>query len=213
MHSFGTSGIRAVAESRLVQLALNVGLSVGTVYGNVVGCDTRTSSEALKHAFISGLLSAGSRSCDAGVVPMVTPYLLTKLGCSVVVLNCYPSGFFPHAIEATEANLGDLMRVIGELGAHLGIAHDGDADRVMVVDDRGRFVSGDKLLAIFAQGIGVKEVITTIDASMAIEEMGFDVTRTRVGDTYVSEEVKRGGDFGGEQEAGFSPISHSALLR
>jgi len=302
MQLFGTSGIRGVVDKNLVQLALKVGLAVGEVYGSIiVGSDTRTSSQAMKHALISGLLAAGSRCYDAGVVPtptlalatrefgagvmitashnppeyngikllspdgsgfdsyqrrqieeiissdsfsvarwddikngniyngaieqhierilrnfpaqlklkvvvdcgcgaasVVTPYLLRKLGCEVVGLNCYPSGFFPRDIEPTEANLVDLVKATRELGADLGIAHDGDGDRMMVVDDRGRFVSGDKLLAILAQEAGAKEVVTTIDASMAINEMGFSVTRTRVGDIYVSEELKRGGDFGGE---------------
>jgi len=90
------------------------------------------------------------------------------------------------------------MKATKELGADLGIAHDGDADRMMVVDNKGRFVSGDKLLVIFAQEVGTKKVVTTIDASMAIDEMGLKVTRTRVGDNHVSEELKRGGRFGGE---------------
>jgi len=302
MQLFGTSGIRRVADNNLIQLALKIGLSVGKAYGSiVVGSDTRTSSDAIKHALISGLLAAGSRCCDAGVVPtptlalaarefgagvmitashnppqyngvkllnsdgsafnssqqkqveesvfgdpfsvapwdeikggsihkgavrrhierilsgftgglglkvavdcgcgaasVITPDLLRKLGCEVVALNCKLGGFFPHDIEPTEVNLGELMRATKELGADLGIAHDGDGDRMMAVDDGGRFVSGDKLLAIFAREVGAKEVVTTIDASMAIDEMGFKVTRTRVGDTYVSEELKKGGDFGGE---------------
>ena len=69
---------------------------------------------------------------------------------------------------------------------------------MMIVDDRGIFVPGDKLLAIFAQEVGAKEIVTTIDASMVIDEMGFKIIRTRVGDTYVSEELKKGGGFGGE---------------
>ncbi len=302
MQLFGTSGIRRVVGKDLIQLALKVGLAVGKVYGGVVvGSDTRTSSEAMKYALISGLLAAGSKGYDAGVIPtptlalaarefeagamitashnppeyngikllnpdgsafgsdqqnqiegmilddslsaavwdkiknsslysgavekhierilqdfpgglklkvvldcgcgaasVVTPYLLRKLNCEVVTLNCYPSGFFPHAIEPTESNLGDLMRATREFGADLGIAHDGDGDRMMAVDDKGRFIPGDKLLALFAQEAGTKEVVTTIDASMAIDEMGFNVTRTRVGDNYVSEELKKGGDFGGE---------------
>jgi len=302
MQLFGTSGIRRVADKNLIQLALKVGLAVGQVYDSVVvGCDTRTSSEAMKHALVSGLLAAGSRGCDAGVIPtptlafavrefdagamitashnppeyngikllnpdgsafssdqqkqiegmilddslsvavwdkiknssiysgavdrhiehilqdfpgrlklkvvldcgcgaasVVTPYLLRKLGCAVVTLNCYPSGFFPHAIEPTESNLGDLMQATRNFGADLGIAHDGDGDRMMAVDDKGRFIPGDKLLALFAQEVEAKEVVTTIDASMTIDEMGFSVTRTKVGDTYVSEELKKGGDFGGE---------------
>jgi phosphoglucosamine mutase len=302
MQLFSTSGIRRVADKNLIQLALEVGLAVGKVYGSVVvGSDTRTSSEAMKYALISGLLAAGSRSGDAGVVPtptlafatrefdagamitashnppeyngikllnpdgsafgsdqqkqiegmildgslsvaqwdkirssniyseaidrhiehilrdfpsglrlkvvldcdcgaasVITPYLLRKLGCEVITLNCYPSGFFPHAIEPIESNLGDLMRATREFGADLGIAHDGDGDRMMAVDDKGRFIPGDKLLALFAQEVGAKEVVTTIDASMTIDEMGFSVTRAKVGDTYVSEELKKSGDFGGE---------------
>ena len=54
------------------------------------------------------------------------------------------------------------------------------------------------LLALFAQEAGARKVVTTIDASMSIDEMGFEVTRTRVGDIYVSEELKKRGDFGGE---------------
>ncbi len=302
MALFGTSGIRRVADRSLIELAQKVGLAVGEVYGNVVvGCDTRTSSDAVKHAFISGLLAAGSECCDAGVIPtptvalaarefkagvmitashnppeyngikllnpdgsafdaeqqeqiesmilgdslsaapwgeigsnsvhngaidkhiehilrdfpslpklkvvldcgcgaasVITPDLLKRLGCEVVALNCFPTGFFPRAIEPTEANLEDLIRATRKLDADLGIAHDGDADRMMAVDDNGRFVPGDSLLVLFAQQVEAKEVVTTIDASMVIDEMGFDVTRTKVGDTYVSEELKKGGDFGGE---------------
>jgi phosphoglucosamine mutase len=136
--------------------------------------------------------------CDCGAASVITPYLLRKLGCEVITLNCYPSGFFPHAIEPIESNLGDLMRATREFGADLGIAHDGDGDRMMAVDDKGRFIPGDKLLALFAQEMEAKEVVTTIDASMTIDEMGFSVTRAKVGDTYVSEELKKSGDFGGE---------------
>ena len=302
MNLFGTSGIRRVADKDLAQLALKVCLAVGTEYPSVVvGCDTRTSSQAVKHALVSGLLFAGAKCSDAGVVPvptlayvarqftagamitashnppqyngiklvnpdgsafdscqrrqieemvlgdsfdsaqwdeirgsniydgaveehiagilqnfpgdlklkvvvdgccgaasLVTPSLLRKLGCEVIALNCYPCGFFPHQIEPTEANLGALIRATREFDADLGIAHDGDADRMMAVDDKGRFIPGDKLLALFARELGAEEVVTTIDASMSIEEMGLRVTRTRVGDIYVSEELKKKGQFGGE---------------
>jgi phosphoglucosamine mutase len=61
MQLFGTSGIRRVADQELLQLTLKVGMAVGKVYDNgVVGCDTRTTSQALKHAVISGLLCGGS---------------------------------------------------------------------------------------------------------------------------------------------------------
>jgi phosphoglucosamine mutase len=302
MGLFGTSGIRAVFNKELVDLAFKVGLAVGKNHGNVVvGTDTRTSRDAMKHAVISGLLAAGASCRDAGIAPTptlafitrefdagvmitashnppeyngikllnpdgssftssqqtqieeailaesfdiahwgevkhssiydgaikhhiesilahfpdelklkvvvdagcgaaseVTPQLLERLGCEVVTLNCYPSGFFPRGIEPTEANLENLRKVVKESGANLGIAHDGDADRMMAVDDRGEFIPGDKLLAIFARAVGAKDLVTTLDASMAIEESGINVRRTRIGDTCVSEELRNGGDFGGE---------------
>jgi len=136
--------------------------------------------------------------CDGAAASVITPGLLERLGCEVVAMNCEPSGFFPHAIEPIEDNLGELIRSTKETGADLGIAHDGDADRMMAVDDRGRVIAGDKLLVLFARQMRAKEIVTTVDASMAVDEMGFSVTRTRVGDIHVSEELKRGGDFGGE---------------
>ena len=302
MKYFGSSGIRAFFNWDLLALAFRVGLAVGRNYRNVVvGTDTRTSGDAMKHAAIAGLLAAGARSSDAGTVPTptlafvtrefdagvmltashnppeynglkllnpdgssfnslqqlpieevieadsctvagwedikhaeayegaiehhlrailpnfpeklkltvvvdagcgaaseVTPSLLERLGCEVVALNGYPSGFFPRGSEPVEANLEGLKKAVLDSGAALGIAHDGDADRLMAVDNLGRFISGDKLLAVLAREMGAREVVTTLDASMAIEEMGFKVRRTKIGDTWVSEELKNGGDFGGE---------------
>jgi phosphoglucosamine mutase len=136
--------------------------------------------------------------CGCGAASVITPYLLRRLGCDVVSLNCYPDGSFPRPSEPTESNLGDLMKATRELGADLGIAHDGDADRMMLVDDEGQFIPGDKLLVLFAKALQAKSIITTIDASRVIEETGFAVTRTQVGDSYVSTALKGGGDFGGE---------------
>ncbi len=302
MRLFGTSGIRAVADSWLIQLTQKVGLAVGSLYPRtVVGCDTRTSSSAMKQALTSGLLAAGAESFDAGVLPtptlalaakdfdagiiitashnppeyngikllntdgsafdsnqqqeieeivlgeslpvaswdrfqignvyhgavekhieniledfpqkvklkvaldcgcgagsVITPHLLKRMGCEVIEINCHPSGFFPHDVEPTEANLAELVNKVIESGADLGIAHDGDADRMMAVDDQGRFVGGDKLLMILARELSAKDVVTTIDASMAIDEVGFRVIRTCVGDNHVSQVLKKGGDFGGE---------------
>lgn len=86
-----------------------------------------------------------------GAASGATPLLLERLGCDVTTLNCYPSGLFPHPAEPIDANLGDLKRAVTECGADLGIAHDGDADRMMAIDDQGAFITGDRLLAIFAR--------------------------------------------------------------
>jgi phosphoglucosamine mutase len=141
--------------------------------------------------------------CGGGAASVITPHLLTRLGCDVVTLNCQPSGHFPRGIEPLPENLGDLMRAVNNEKADLGIAHDGDADRLAVVDDKGRFVPGDKLIALFARQLKVKKVVTTIDASMLIDELGFVVVRTRVGDAFVSDELR--GKPEAAQEFGAEP--------
>ncbi len=136
--------------------------------------------------------------CGCAAAYDITPKMLNQMGCQVVAMNCTANGIFPHDVEPIEANLTDLMQAVVENKADLGIAHDGDADRVMAVDDLGRFISGDKMLAIFSTVSGGREIVTTIDASMCIEELGYNVIRTRVGDPYISEELKKGAGFGGE---------------
>ena len=128
--------------------------------------------------------------CGGGAASVITPHLLTRLGCDVVTLNCQPSGHFPREIEPLPENLGDLMQAVVNEKANLGVAHDGDADRLAVIDDKGRFVPGDKLIAIFARQLKAKKVVTTIDASMLVDELGFKVARTRVGDAFVSDELR-----------------------
>jgi phosphoglucosamine mutase len=154
--------------------------------------------ERIMASFPGGIKARVVVDCDGGAASVITPYLLKRLGCDVVALNAYPTGFFPHDIEPVAANLSDLSRAVVSFGAACGIAHDGDADRAMAVDEKGNFIPGDKLFAILAQAVNAKDVVTTIDASMAIDEMGFSVTRTKVGDTFVSEELRTHGDFGGE---------------
>src|SRR3989475_12754579 len=71
---------------------------------------------------------------------VVTPYLLRSLGCRVLSLNAQPDGAFPGRLpEPTPDHLGDLMRLVSEVHADLGVAHDGDADRATVVDEKGAF--------------------------------------------------------------------------
>jgi phosphoglucosamine mutase len=136
--------------------------------------------------------------CGCGAASVITPRLLEKMGCEVETINCTASGFFPRGIEPIESNLQELITLTRESGADVGIAHDGDADRMMTVDDKGRFVPGDRLLFIFAQEMGAADIVTTIDASMTIEDTGYHIRRTMIGDNYVSEELKNGGEFGGE---------------
>lgn len=148
--------------------------------------------------FPTGLKLRVVVDAGSGAASEVTPPMFKQLGAEVISLNCSPSGFFPRGIEPTAANLKELCQKVKETKADLGIAHDGDADRMMAVDDRGEFIPGDKLLVVFARVLELKDLVTTLDASMAIEEIGGYVRRTKIGDTAVSEELRNGGEFGGE---------------
>jgi phosphoglucosamine mutase len=136
--------------------------------------------------------------CGGGAATAITPELLKAMGCEVHLLNGIPTGFFPRPSEPTEDNLSDLIRTVKELNADLGLAHDGDADRVMAVDDFGRFISGDVLLSIFTNELGAQKIITNVDSSMSADDLGVSVLRSAVGDNNVSEMLRKGGDFGGE---------------
>jgi len=139
--------------------------------------------------------------CANGPAALITPQVLGEMGCRVITLNGALDGSFPgRPAEPTEENLSSLKEQVWKAGADLGIAHDGDADRMVAVDDRGRFVGGDLLLKIFAKELGAKSMVAPVDATMLLDDwFGPRLYRTRVGDAFVSEKVKeRGADFGGE---------------
>lgn len=140
--------------------------------------------------------------CGSGAGSVITPFLLRMLGCRVLALNSQLDGHFPaRDPEPKEANLELLMRTVQDKGADIGIAHDGDADRMMAVDDRGRFVGGDQLLAIFAAHEDTDSIVVPVDTSMVVDVAlpGVKVIRSRVGDVYVAEAMKQvGAGFGGE---------------
>lgn len=145
--------------------------------------------------------------CGNGAASVVAPDLLREIGCRVTSMNSQPDGFFPgRPLEPSPENLVELCKVVKSTEADLGIAHDGDADRVVVVDENGAVVSGDELLAIVAanQVAGKRDtVVTTVDASNVVGEVvggkGGKVVLTKVGDVSVAAEIKRRkAVFGGE---------------
>ena len=140
--------------------------------------------------------------CACGATATITPFLLREMGCDVVAINAQPDGHFPgREPEPTEANLELLKATVRTSKADLGIAHDGDGDRMVAVDRDGTFVGGDTLLAFFAMREVKRSVVVPVDASMVVEDLlpKAKVYRTRVGDVYVAAELKRrGADFGGE---------------
>jgi phosphoglucosamine mutase len=136
----------------------------------------------------------------------LTAAALRRLGCSVTTLNGVADGSFPaRESEPTAESCRTLREVVAGTDAALGIAHDGDADRMLAVTESGSFVPGDTLLALFARRAAdpVTRVAVPIDASMAVKDelaaVGADVTYTRVGDGYVARRaVEAGVVFGGE---------------
>jgi phosphoglucosamine mutase len=135
--------------------------------------------------------------CGNGAGCMLSPQTLTDAGVKVIAVNANPSGHFARPSEPLEENLGYLKKLVLKTGADCAVVHDGDADRMMAFDNRGRFIDGDHLLMLFALYLDAKRVVTTSDASMIINEIA-EVRRTPVGDAYVSEELLSWGDFGGE---------------
>jgi phosphoglucosamine mutase len=135
--------------------------------------------------------------CGGGAGSVASPHVLKGIGVDVRTINCCPSGRFPRPSEPSEDALPYIGGLIRRWDMDGAVVHDGDADRMMAFDSRGRFIPGDVLLVLFARFLGARRVVTTTDASMVIGEWA-DVTRTPVGDSYVSEALLSGGDFGGE---------------
>src|SRR2546428_11554472 len=110
------------------------------------------------------------------------------MGWAVMAINATADGAFPdRGPEPTEENLGILASTVRAGKADLGIAHDGDGDRMVAVDREGRFVGGDGLLALFARQEVRRGLVVPVDAPMVLEDLlpSAEVWRTRVRDVYV----------------------------
>lgn len=141
--------------------------------------------------------------CASGAGSELSPEALRRAGMNVITLNAQPDGFFPgRNPEPNSANLQELMKTVKVIGADIGLAHDGDADRMIAVDENGNLSDFDKLLTIMAKEFG-GTVVTTVDASACLDtemkKMNGKVLRTPVGDVHVAESInKNNATFGGE---------------
>lgn len=150
--------------------------------------------------------------CGNGASVPTSPALLRRLGARVVTLNGHVDGTFPgHLSEPTEANLGDLMRTVPAVGADLGVAHDGDADRAVFVEASGRYIPGEEMLTLLAKDAVERApgsvVVTPVSGSQAVEDavrpFGGSVVYTRIGSPSVTHEMQlRRAVFGGEENGG-----------
>lgn len=147
--------------------------------------------------------------CANGAASRVAPRVLAELGAEVIPIFNTPDGVNINA-GCGSTHPAALQEAVLEHGAHLGLAHDGDADRVVAVDGRGNPVDGDQIMVILARALQKKgrlakntvvaTVMSNLGLDLALGQSGIRVLKTRVGDRYVLEELLRSGaTFGGEQ--------------
>jgi phosphoglucosamine mutase len=157
--------------------------------------------------------------CANGAAYKVAPAVLEELGAEVIPLGIKPNG------SNINAGCGSLYpeviaRAVKEHGAHLGMALDGDADRVIFVDEQGQEVDGDHIMAIcsldmlqqgkLAHRTLVATVMSNMGLDIALRNAGGRVIKTAVGDRYVVEEMRRGGyNLGGEQSGHMIFLEHN----
>ena len=147
--------------------------------------------------------------CANGAASFIAPKLLRSLGADVTAISCSPDGININD-NCGSTHLEQLQKAVQEQRADLGVAYDGDADRLLAVDQNGRVVDGDRLLLIFgsylekqgllAQDTVVITVMSNMGLKIALKEKGIKTLETKVGDRYVIEGMKESGAvLGGEQ--------------
>src|SRR5688572_19393360 len=157
--------------------------------------------------------------CANGAAYKTAPSVLEELGAKVISIGVSPDG--KNINEKCGAlHPEGLARAVLEHGANLGLALDGDADRLIVVDEKGKVVDGDAILAICTGILVAREeqkkktlvatVMSNIGLERAVARWGVKVARTRVGDRYVVEEMRKHGyNLGGEQSGHLLFLDHS----
>src|SRR5882724_5547213 len=146
--------------------------------------------------------------CANGAAYQVVPEALWELGADVISIGVEPDGFNINK-ECGSTSPEALSRKVREMRADIGIALDGDADRVILVDERGHLVDGDQLLAVIAQSwkedgrLAKPGIVATVMSNLGLERFldsqGIEMVRTPVGDCYVLEQMLSGGyNLGGE---------------
>ncbi len=167
----------------------------------------RVDAEAIRERKFTVVLD-----CSNGASVYTAPYLLEALGVRVITLNSQPQGSFPgHESEPTPENLRDLAKTVKNVGADMGIAHDGDADRAVFIDERGRYIPGELSLALIAREIirnrkgtiAVVPVSTPSVVEEAIREFDGRTVYTRVGSPVVARKMMEvSAVIGGEENGG-----------
>ncbi|MEZ5803854.1 MAG: phosphoglucosamine mutase [Rhizobiaceae bacterium] len=147
--------------------------------------------------------------CANGAGYKVAPLALWELGADVVTINNEPNGFNINQ-ECGSTHPESLQKKVHEVRADIGIALDGDADRMVIVDENGSLVDGDQIMAMIAEAwnqsgrLAGGGIVATVMSNLGLErflgDMGLSLQRTKVGDRYVVEHMRAHGfNVGGEQ--------------
>lgn len=132
-----------------------------------------------------------------GAGSVISPRLLRELGCEVVELNCIPDGYFPRPAEPAPDALHQLCSVVKAESADLGLAHDGDADRLVLVSEEGIPLSSEYTFALAAEFLLTKrkgDIVATVSTSRMLDDVadrhGVELHRTPVGVGFVVEKMR-----------------------
>lgn len=207
---FGSNGeklsdeLEAQIELQLAQvdsLTFTTGIHMGSVT-NYTDAERIYSGFLLQQApTLSGLKIV--LDCANGAAYRIAPKVFQKMGADVFAIYTNPDGRNINR-DCGSTSLSHLKQIVSEGEYHLGVAFDGDADRVLFVDSKGRTLSGDHMLYLLARSRGESAVVTTLMANMGLEvalgHLGISLERTAVGDRYVHERlIERNLCLGGEQ--------------
>ncbi len=216
---FGPDGFKLSDETEIeIERLMRSDLSARLAAPAALGRAARLSDapgryiESTKMSFPRGLRLDGLRivvDCAHGAAYRVAPTVLWELGATVIPLGVTPDGF--NINQGCGSTLPDFLcaEVVRE-GAHLGLALDGDADRLLLSDEHGALIDGDQILALIARSwhrdgrLHGGGVVATVMSNLGLERFlhaeGLALHRTRVGDRYVAERMRAlGCNVGGEQ--------------
>ena len=156
--------------------------------------------------------------CGNGATYDIAPSIFWELGHQVVSINNKPNGKNIN-YNCGAVNVGSLRKKVVEEKANIGFAFDGDGDRLIVVDDKGNEIDGDKIIALFAKYLIIEKkttskfpVVTTVMSNLGLEnfllkELGIKLKRSSVGDINVIEEMKKNRSFLGGEQSGHIILS------
>ncbi|MBV9077490.1 MAG: phosphoglucosamine mutase [Methylobacteriaceae bacterium] len=216
---FGPDGFKLSDETESeIEALIDADLSVRLAASGALGRAKRIESvharyiEFAKRTLPRRLDLDGLRvvvDCANGAAYKVAPETLWELGAEVIAIGVEPDGFNINRDVGSTAPAA-LVAKVRERRADLGIALDGDADRVLIVDERGQVVDGDQLMAVVARSwrddgrLAQPGIVATIMSNLGLERylggLGLGLVRTAVGDRYVLEHMREHGfNLGGEQ--------------